>query len=44
MSEKWGQKNEIAPLRSERGGGAYYISDPDISDILLNRKLLLREP
>jgi hypothetical protein len=34
MSEKWGQKNENSPLRDKRGGGVYYVSDPDISDFL----------
>jgi hypothetical protein len=35
------QKNEIGPLCSERGGGAYYISDPDISDILLKSEIVV---
>jgi hypothetical protein len=37
MSEKWGQNNESAPLRFTRGGGVYYIFDPDISDILFEK-------
>jgi hypothetical protein len=37
MSEKWGQKNESSPLRFERGAGGYYLSDPDISDILFEK-------
>jgi len=45
ISEKWGQKNGTFPLRLERGGGVYYLSDPDISDFLFekNRKQILRE-
>jgi hypothetical protein len=27
MSEKWRQKNNIGPLRSERKDSVYYISD-----------------
>jgi hypothetical protein len=40
MPEKWGQKNGSSPLRFKRGGGVYYVSDPDISAILFekNRK------
>jgi len=37
MSEKWSQKNEITPLRSAKGGGVPYISDPDFSDILFEQ-------
>jgi hypothetical protein len=49
--EKRCQKNAVrkmraAPVRSKRGGGVYYLSDLDISDILFerNRKQFLREP
>jgi hypothetical protein len=45
VSEKWCQKNGVRKMRIPHfvlngGGGVYYISDPDISDILFekNRK------
>jgi hypothetical protein len=46
MSEKWGQKNGSSLPRFIRGGGVYYISDQDISDILFerNRKLSFAQP
>jgi hypothetical protein len=37
MSEKWGQKNESSPLRFKRGGGVFYVSDPDISAMLFQK-------
>jgi hypothetical protein len=37
MAEKWGQKNEIGPPRSKRGGGGYYISARDICAILFDK-------
>jgi hypothetical protein len=37
MTEKWGQKNERSLLRFKRGGGVFYISDPDISAILFEK-------
>jgi hypothetical protein len=37
LSKKWTQKNESSPLRSQRGGGVFYISASDFSDILFKQ-------
>ncbi|HXR08446.1 MAG TPA: hypothetical protein VN765_14015 [Candidatus Acidoferrum sp.] len=40
MSEKWSQKNGTGLLRPKQGRGVYYISDRDISDILLKSEIV----